>query len=251
LDGWHTPSIPVRASLAPVFQSAICNLQSAIWSCSAKTFAFLFVTCITLTIGCQQDMARQPKYKPLQESDQFADHRSSRPLEPGTVPRGYLRADAYLYSGLEETNVSPSWISALVGSDNPWAAVALTAPNAKLVDEFPFPVTEEVMDRGQERFNIYCAVCHDRIGTGNGRIVQRGYVKPPSYHTERLRKAPVGHFFEVITHGYGAMPDYATQIPPADRWAIIAYVRALQESQNSRIDDVPADERKRLEEAKP
>jgi mono/diheme cytochrome c family protein len=207
--------------------------------------------CLVLTAGCQQDMARQPKYKPLQESDQFADQRASRPLEPGTVARGFLRADAYLYSGTERTNVSPSWISALVGANNPWNAAALTAPNPKLVDEFPFRITGEVLERGQERFNIYCAVCHDRVGTGNGRIVQRGYVKPPSYHIERLRKAPVGHFFEVITHGHGGMPDYGTQIPPRDRWAIIAYVRALQESQNSRIEDVPADERKRLEEARP
>jgi mono/diheme cytochrome c family protein len=218
---------------------------------TSRNLALLLQVCLALTAGCQQDMARQPKYKPLQESDQFAHHRASRPLEPGTVARGYLRADTSLYSGTEETNVTPSWITAVLGSGLPWTAAALTAPNPQLVEVFPFPVTEEVMARGQERFNIYCAVCHDRVGTGNGRIVQRGYIRPPSYHIERLRKAPVGHFFEVITHGHGAMPDYATQIPPRDRWAIIAYVRALQESQNARIEDVPADERKRLEEAKP
>jgi mono/diheme cytochrome c family protein len=204
-----------------------------------------------LTAGCQQEMARQPKYKPLQESDFFSDHRSARPLESGTVARGYLRGDALLYSGTEATDVNPAWVCALIGSPNILNAVALAAPNPQAVDEFPFPITEEVMDRGRERYNIYCAVCHDRVGTGNGRIVQRGYLKPASYHTERLLKMPVGHYFEVITRGNGAMPDYASQIPPRDRWAIIAYVRALQESQNTSIDDVPADVRSKLRGAKP
>jgi mono/diheme cytochrome c family protein len=195
-------------------------------------------------------MARQPKYKPLQESDQFADRRASRPLEAGTVPRGYLREDSHLYSGAKDAQDVAAWVGALAGAVSPWNAMTLTAWNP-LEDEFPFPVTDTVMERGRERFNIYCAVCHDRVGTGNGRIVQRGYIRPPSYHIERLRRAPVGHFFEVITRGYGAMPDYATQIPPRDRWAIIAYVRALQDSQNTPIDDLPVEEKKRLTEEKP
>jgi mono/diheme cytochrome c family protein len=206
--------------------------------------------CVFLAGGCQQEMARQPKYKPLQESDQFADHRASRPLEPGTVSRGYLRDDPHLYSGAKDAKDVAAWVSALVGADSPLNTMSLSAWDP-MQDEFPFPVTDNVMERGQERYNIYCAVCHDRVGTGNGRIVQRGYIKPPSYHIDRLRNAPVGHFYEVITRGYGAMPDYATQIPPRDRWAIIAYVRALQDSQNARIDDLPAEEEKRLQETKP
>jgi mono/diheme cytochrome c family protein len=212
---------------------------------AAFVYAFLF-----LTAGCQQEMARQPKYKPLQESEFFSDHRSARPLISGVIPRGYLRGDV-LFSGVEDTNVNPAWVSALVGTHNILNVLALFAPNPQAVDEFPFPITEEVMNRGQERYNIYCAVCHDRVGTGNGRIVQRGYLKPPSYHTERLRKMPAGHYFEVITRGNGAMPDYASQIPPRDRWAIIAYVRALQESQNASIDEVPAEVRSKLQEARP
>ena len=113
-------------------------------------------------------------------------------------------------------------------------------PDGKLVDTFPFPVTKEVIERGQERFNIYCAPCHDRLGNGDGMIVRRGYRHPPSYHIDRLRQVPNGYIFDVITNGFGAMPDYAAQIPPRDRWAIVAYIRALQLSQNASINDVPA-----------
>jgi mono/diheme cytochrome c family protein len=109
--------------------------------------------------------------------------------------------------------------------------VAAAAPRPTAI--FPFPVTEEVMERGRLKFNVYCAVCHDRLGNGNGRIVQRGYLRPPSLHAQRLRDAPVGHFFEVITNGHGGMPSYSAQIPPRDRWAVIAYVRALQYSQSA------------------
>ncbi|HEX9115694.1 MAG TPA: cytochrome c, partial [Anaerolineae bacterium] len=105
----------------------------------------------------------------------------------------------------------------------------------------PFPVTREVLERGRERFNIYCAPCHSRTGDGNGMIVQRGYRRPPSYHIDRLRQAPLGHFFDVITNGFGAMPDYAAQVPPADRWAIIAYIRALQLSQAAPASLMPAE----------
>jgi mono/diheme cytochrome c family protein len=111
---------------------------------------------------------------------------------------------------------------------------------------FPVAVTGQVLDRGQERFNIYCSPCHGRLGMGNGMIVQRGYRRPPSFHTDRLREAPPGYFFDVISNGFGAMPDYAAQISPQDRWAIIGYIRALQLSQNGSLDDVPAGERSKL-----
>jgi hypothetical protein len=151
--------------------------------------------------GCRQDMQNQPKYKPLAASDFFGDRRSERPLLEGTVARGELRTDDLLYTGKRE------------GKD---------------ADLFPFPVTEEVLRRGQERFNIFCSPCHGRTGEGNGMVVERGYRRPPSYHTPALVKAPVGHFFDVMTNGWGAMPDYASQVPVRDRWAIAAYIRALQ-----------------------
>jgi mono/diheme cytochrome c family protein len=164
-------------------------------------------------------MHDQPKYIPLRASTFFADQRSARPVVSGTVARGQLREDALLYTGKVD------------GVD---ATV------------FPFPVDEAVLRRGQERFNIYCSPCHARTGEGDGMIVRRGYRRPPSYHDERLRTAPIGHFFDVITNGFGAMPDYASQIAAEDRWAVSAYIRALQLSAHATIADVPAGERERL-----
>ncbi len=173
-----------------------------------------------LGAGCRQDMHDQPKYLPLRESDFFGDGRSERPLIEGTVARGHLDDDYAFYTG--------------------------RGPDGKFVNEFPFPVTTAVMDRGRQRFNIYCAPCHDQLGNGNGKIVRRGYRHPPSYHIDRLREVPNGYIYDVITSGFGAMPDYAAQIHPADRWAIVAYVRALQLAHNGKIDDVPADKRGEL-----
>jgi mono/diheme cytochrome c family protein len=166
-----------------------------------------------LTAGCRSDMQVQPYQRPLVESDFYADKRSERPIIEGTVARGHLNADTYFYTGK-------------IGSNDG--------------DYLPFPVTPEIMARGQQRFNIYCAPCHGEIGDGNGMIVQRGYKRPPSYHIDRLRKAPIGYFFDVITNGFGAMPDYAEQVQPGDRWAIAAYIRALQLSQHATEADVPS-----------
>lgn len=166
--------------------------------------------------GCRQDMHNQPRYKPLAESDFFADLRSARPPVEGTVARGQLHEETYFYTGKFGSNPG---------------------------DYMPFPVTMDVLSRGRERFNIYCAPCHSRVGDGNGMIVQRGYRAPPSYHTERLRKAPLGYFFDVMTNGFGAMPDYATQVPPRDRWCIVAYIRALQLSQGATMSAVPSGEK--------
>ncbi|MBZ5618774.1 MAG: cytochrome c [Acidobacteriia bacterium] len=164
-------------------------------------------------------MHDQPKYIPLRPSEFFADGRSERPLIEGTVARGHLNDDAPLYTG--------------------------KGPDGKPLDTFPFPVTKDVIQRGQERFNVYCSPCHDRLGNGEGTIVSRGYRKPPSYHIDRLRQVPNGYLFDVITNGFGAMPDSA-QIQARDRWAIVAYVRALQLSQNASLNDVPADARAQL-----
>jgi hypothetical protein len=165
-------------------------------------------------------MHDQPKYIPLRESTFFADDRSARPILPGTVARGQLREDALLYTG------------------------KVNGVNASV---FPFRVDTVVMSRGQERFDIYCSPCHGRTGVGDGMVVRRGYRRPPSLHDDRLRAAPIGHFFDVISNGFGAMPDYAAQINARDRWAIIAYIRALQLSEHATIADVPAAERSRLQ----
>ena len=195
--------------------------------------------CLALMAGCQQRMASQPSYKPLDPSSFFPDGRSARPLPFGTVPRGYLRTDSQLFQG-KRTRSGPAWAppAAIVGSaTNPLGAtVAAAAADvneyANDVDVFPFPVTRAVLQEGRNRYMIYCVVCHDSLGEGEGKIVERGYTRPPSYHIDRLRRAPVGHFFDVMTNGYGSMPDYREQLTPRQRWAVAAYIRALQLSQH-------------------
>jgi hypothetical protein len=163
--------------------------------------------------GCRIDMHVQPRQNPLSRSDFFTDQRSERPPVEGTVARGELHEDTYFYTGKIGNNPG---------------------------DSMPFPVTMEVLERGRERYNIFCAPCHSRVGDGNGFVPSRGFArKPPSYHIERLQKAPLGYFYDVITHGFGIMPDYASQIPTEDRWKIVAYIRALQLSQNATMADVP------------
>jgi mono/diheme cytochrome c family protein len=175
-----------------------------------------------LTLACTQKMAQEPRYRPFQPSEFFADGSSARPLPADTVARGQLRADALLYTGKDAS-----------GQD--------TA-------ELPAPVTREQVARGQQRYDIFCAPCHGFLGYGDGMVVQRGFLPPPSYHSDRLRQAPVGHFFDVITNGFGAMPSYASQIPVEDRWAIVTYIRALQLSQQAPVSVVPPAERARLEQ---
>jgi hypothetical protein len=163
--------------------------------------------------GCRQDMQDQPKFFPQRGTDFYADGRSVRPQVENTVARNQLHEDGYFYTGLV---------------------------NGKEGDGMPFPATMEVLERGQERFNVYCTPCHSRVGNGIGMIVQRGYSKAGSFHSTRLETAPLGHFFYVMSNGYGSMPDYSAQITPADRWAIVAYIRALQLSQKATQAEVPA-----------
>ncbi len=169
--------------------------------------------------GCRQDMHDQPKYKPLRHSDFFEDGRTSRPLLAGTVARGEMHDDEAFFTGKN-------------GKDD--------------VDMFPIAIDKTVIERGHQRFDIYCSPCHGRLGNGLGMIVRRGFKQPPSYHIDRLRQAPVGHFYDVITNGYGAMYNYAAQIGPRDRWAIISYIRALQLSQNVNVNELPADMKAQL-----
>ncbi len=164
-------------------------------------------------------MQDEPRYKPLAQSDFFSDHRSARPMVEGTVARGHLRIDEARYTGKID------------GED---------------IDQFPIPIAKADIERGQNRFNIYCTPCHGRLGDGNGMVVLRGFRQAASYYTDKLEKAPVGHFFDVITNGFGAMPSYASRVEPDDRWRIIAYIRALQFSESATLTDVPADQQKNL-----
>ncbi len=171
------------------------------------------VAALLLLGGCRRDMQDQPRYEPLEGSSFFADGRSSRPPVEGTVARGRLELDRHLHTGKDGE------------------AFATT---------FPFPITEKLMERGRERYEIFCSPCHDRIGTGRGMVVRRGLSQAASFHDDRLRKAEVGYFFDVISNGFGRMYSYSAQIPdPADRWKIVAYIRALQLSQSASIEDVP------------
>ncbi|HEX6976440.1 MAG TPA: cytochrome c [Vicinamibacterales bacterium] len=172
--------------------------------------------------GCRQDMHNQPKYRGLRPSTFFADGSSARPLVEGTVARGTLQDDEAFFTG-KVSNVD--------------------------VKELPIAVDEALLNRGQERFNIYCTPCHDKTGGGNGMVVQRGYRQPPSFHIDRLRQADAGHFFDVMTNGFGMMPDYKAQVDARDRWAIIAYIRALQLSQHAATADIPGGDPAKL--AKP
>jgi mono/diheme cytochrome c family protein len=172
-----------------------------------------------LSSGCRQDMHDQPKYKPLGRSDFFADERASRPLVEGTISRGHLREDALRFTGKVD---------------------------GKPADLFPFAITEQVMARGRERFDIFCSPCHGRTGAGDGMIVRRGFRQPPTFHQDRLRQVPAGYVYDVISNGFGLMPDYAQQIPVDDRWAIVAYLRALQRSQKASVADVPPADRAAL-----
>jgi mono/diheme cytochrome c family protein len=205
-------------------------------------------------LGCQQKMALQPSYQPDDASDFFPDGKASRPPPAGTVARGHLSVDAALFTGrtsLEEPTTAPRQARE-EQADRGGARPVLAGEAAQfegVVDEFPFPITREILEHGRDRFMIYCVVCHDAAGTGYGKIVERGYTRPPSYHIDRLRQAPVGHIFRVISQGYGSMPSYAAQIPTRDRWAIVAYVRALQLSQHFPVEKLPDDMRQEWNES--
>ncbi|MGB9408874.1 MAG: cytochrome c, partial [Terracidiphilus sp.] len=165
--------------------------------------------------GCRQDMQDQPKIIPQRGSEFFADHRGARSQVVNTVARGQLREDSYFYTGV------------VVGANG----------RREEKNLMPFPVTLDVLRRGQERFNIYCAPCHSRVGNGLGEIVQRGYKPAANYHDQVRLSQPISHYFYVMTHGYGAMPDYSAQLTPEDRWAVAAYIRALQLSQAAKVED--------------
>ncbi|HEX2270182.1 MAG TPA: cytochrome c [Pyrinomonadaceae bacterium] len=194
------------------------------WKCRNRVRVWLLVLGVGFAgAGCRYDMQDQPKMKPYRGSTFFADGLSGRQPIEGTVPRGFLRTDSEYFTGKKSVRSVPS-ASPQPGTEN-------TFPDD--VDTFPFPVTEQTVQRGRERYEIFCSVCHGLTGNGDGMIVRRGFRRAASFNDDRLRQAPVGHFFDAITNGWGAMPSYAAQIPVQDRWAIIAYVRALQLSQQN------------------
>lgn len=191
-----------------------------------KPSCTIYLSSVLLLIGatsCRQSMANEPRYRTYQESNFFANGSSARPIPKGTIS--------------QESELDEQLVKGTV--------------NGQPSQDFPFPITMEVLQRGQQRFDIFCTPCHDHVGTGKGMAARRGFREsPPSFHIDRLRAAPPGYFFDVITHGFGVMPSYAFQIPVRDRWAIIAYVRTLQLSWNATAADVPPDEFKKLEAEK-
>ena len=246
-----------------------------------SAYCLLLTAYCSLSAGCRMDMQDTPRYEVYEPSrfGAFSDGLSSRPYVEGTVPRGYLREDKFYYQGKAGgaqggaqalssggqtsevlQNGVPNAQAAAAGTTQPGGGVNVRGnaggnvglragetqgTSGGVVNEFPFPVTMQVLGRGRDRYQVFCAMCHGDTGFGDGMIVRRGFRRPPSYHDDRLRQAALGHFYDVITNGWGAMPDYASMIPPEDRWAIIAYVRALQYSQNADPAQVPPEIRSR------
>ena len=190
----------------------------------ARFAALIAAMAPAFVASCRVDMHVQPRYSPYDPSPFFEDRRSERPPVSGTIARGHLRTNELLYSGR-------------IGG--------------QLADQFPFPISAQDLERGRERFNIFCAPCHDQTGSGHGMVVERGFPAPPTYHMDRLRQAPVGHFFEVITKGQGTMSSYASRVAVEDRWRIAAYIRALQLSQHANVADLPEPDRAKLVKIQP
>ena len=204
----------------PALQRTPCPILSRTLRKGGRPLALAALAGLMLLAGCRQDMQDQPKMQPQRGSDFFADHRGARPQVLDTVARGQLHEDSYFSTGVVQ------------------------APNGyrQELDALPseIPLTMEVLERGQERFNIYCTPCHSRVGNGLGEIVQRGFKPAANFHDQVRLSQPLSHYFYVMTHGYGAMPDYSSQLTPSDRWAVAAYIRALQLSEAATIKDVPA-----------
>jgi mono/diheme cytochrome c family protein len=216
-SGQSTVVSDQRAAIRERANRRPCDLRSPRkWL--LKIIAGFGFAALLLGTGCRQDMHNEPKMIPQRGSEFFADHRGARPQVEGTVARGQLDAQSYFNTGL------------IQGANG----------YREEQDLMPFPVTMTVLERGQERFNVYCAPCHSRVGNGLGMIVERGFKPAANFHDQVRLSQPISHYFYVMTHGYGAMPDYSVQLSPADRWAVAAYIRALQLSQAASMQNVPA-----------
>jgi mono/diheme cytochrome c family protein len=192
------------------------------------TICSVFLLSVALSAGCRYDMQDQPRYKAYEESKFYNDGRSMRDAPDGTMARGKLQENKALFTGKKD-DADPN-VQVETTTDENGNTIVSSFPND--VEEMPIPLTKELLDRGEERYRVFCIVCHGPVGKGDGMVVRRGYPKPSTYHDDRLRNAPVGHFFDVISNGWGKMNGYSSQIPVTDRWAIVAYIRALQASQN-------------------
>ncbi|HVF46480.1 MAG TPA: cytochrome c [Pyrinomonadaceae bacterium] len=209
-------------------QAEIKSKKSRVKDGRWLTFAFLLFTFyFASACGVRYDMQDQPRYRAYKKSEFFTDKRGSRDRVEGTVARGQLRDNKAFYTG----KIDNPDLTAPVETTTDATGNTLVSSFPNDIDEFPIPVTRELVDRGQDRYNIHCVVCHGPVGRGDGMVVRRGFPQPPTYHDDRLRNAPVGHFFDVMTNGWGRMNSYAYQVQPADRWAITAYIRALQVGQ--------------------
>jgi mono/diheme cytochrome c family protein len=199
----------------------------------------LTASCLLLSVACRQDMQDQPKMKPFRSSTFFKDGLSTRPPVEGTVARGFLKENTEFYTGKKSGRTGSSAASPAQTPAGPQPAAGQSQSGGATypddIDTFPIAVAKETVARGKERYEIFCAACHGLTGNGDGMIVRRGFRRAASFNDDRLRQAPVGHFFDAITNGWGAMPSYSAQITPADRWAIVAYIRALQLSQQTQV----------------
>jgi mono/diheme cytochrome c family protein len=229
-------------------KTVVVSVQCAVGSLSGsgrlrlrRALCVLLLTAFStlLTTSCRRDMQDQPKMKPLRSSSFFKDGLSSRPPVEGTVPRGFLNADTEYFTGKK---AGRSGQGAATPQPRPQSGGTTTGAAAfpDDVEVFPIEVTEDLVRRGRERYDIFCSACHGFTGHGDGMVVRRGFRRATSFHDEKLRQAPVGHFFDAVTNGWGAMPSYAHQIPVKDRWAIIAYIRALQLRQANQSQTTPA-----------
>ncbi len=257
-DGWRAVCRPSGAGMVSSFCSRWFHhrlISAAPPAQRSLNRAALFLILAFFFSGCRQDMHNQPRYEPLEQSSFFNDGRASRQLVAGTVPRGVARETIFPEisspptsgAGQSQTGQPATGqpVNNQAGNNQVGNRLAPGAMPAGLND-FPTPVTAETLARGQEQFNISCSPCHGMLGYGDGMVVQRGFPRPPSYHTARLQTAPNSHFYNVITNGFGRMWNYADQVEPDTRWAVIAYIRALQISQNAKLDAVPQDQRKYL-----
>lgn len=228
-EGPRDPSFSL--SLRPSFLSP--GLHRAV---AAPARCLVLIMTLLAVAGCAQKMDNQPRYEAFEKSEFFDDGLASRPLVEGTVARGHLRLDRRFYTGKQ-----------------PDGEPVETFPLETLANKMDLTGSDEeirraVLDRGRNRFDVFCAACHGKVGTGESMVVRAGFPRPPSYHIDRLRDVPIGHFYDVITNGLGRMPDFAARIEPPDRWAIAAYVRALQFSQHANVSALPQQDRQRLEQ---
>ncbi len=205
------------------------KVQSSKFKVGRRELSCLMLSVFCLfAVGCRYDMQDQPRYKAFKKSDFFNDKKAMRQLPEGTVARGWLHENKAFYAGKKENIDANAPVA--TATDASGNTVVASFPND--IEKNPVPITQELIDRGEQRYKVFCIVCHGPVGNADGMVVRRGFPKPPSYHDDRLRNAPDGHFFDVITNGWGKMNSYGSQVPAADRWAIVAYIRALQISQN-------------------